>query len=122
MRYGRDLRLLIVGGGIAGLTLAAALEQRGMRAEIVERAHGYGGVGYALSLWPAGLNILNSLGLRAELARIGVPPAMYQATDQRGRSLMRADFADFSSRYGDTLYISRAGLIDTLRAAVRSPI
>ena len=40
MRYGADLKLLIVGGGIAGLTIAAVLEQRGMRAEIVEHARG----------------------------------------------------------------------------------
>lgn len=122
MRYGRDLKLLITGGGIAGLTVAAALEQRGISAEIVERAHGYGGVGYVLGLWPAGLNILNSLGLRDQLAGIGVPPAMYQATDHRGRPMLETSFANFSSRYGDTLYLTRAGLIGTLRAAVRSTI
>ena len=122
MRYGRDLKLLIAGGGIAGLTLAAALEQRGISAEIVERAHGYGGVGYVLGLWPSGLNVLNSLGLRGQLESIGVPPDMYHAIDHRDRPLIDADFGSFSAHYGDTLYISRAGLIDTLRAAVRSPI
>lgn len=122
MRYGRDLKLLIVGGGIAGLTLAAALEQRGIGAEIVERAHGYGGVGYALSVWPAGLNVLNSLGLRDQLAGLGVPPDVYYATDERGRPLIEANFAAFSSQYGDILYMSRASLIDTLRAAVGSPV
>ena len=30
-------RILIVGGGIAGLTLAAALHQQGLSAELVER-------------------------------------------------------------------------------------
>ncbi|HEU5342191.1 NAD(P)/FAD-dependent oxidoreductase [Edaphobacter sp.] len=122
MRYGQDLRLLIVGGGIAGLTLAAALEQRGIGAEIVERAHGYGGVGYALSLWPAGLNVLNSLGLRAHLAGLGVRPDMYQAIDQRGRTLLEANFGSFASQYGDNFYISRASLVDALRAAVSIPV
>lgn len=122
MRYGRELKLLIAGGGIAGLTLAAALEQRGIGTEIIERAHGYGGVGYVLGLWPAGLNILNSLGLRDQLARVGVPPALYQAIDANGRTLLNANFGAFTADYGDTLYISRAGLIDTLRAAIRSPI
>lgn len=122
MRYGADLRLLIVGGGIAGLTVAAALEQRGIRADVIERARNYGGVGFVLGVWPAGLNVLNSLGLRAELTRIGLPPGLYSATDARGRQLMRMSLAAFSTQYGDNLYLSRAGLIDVLRAAVASPI
>lgn len=122
MRYGPELKLLVVGGGIAGLTIVAALEQRGIRADIIERAQGYGGVGYVLSLWPAGLNVLNSLGLRSELARIGIAPGMYYASDRRGNPLMEASFSKFASQYGDSLYLSRAGLIDILRAAVSSPI
>src|SRR5690348_3195499 len=122
MRYGADLRVLIVGGGIAGLTVAAALEQRGMRAEIVERVQNYGGVGFVLGVWPSGLNILTSLGLRAELLRIGLPPGMYHATDTRGRQLIQMSLADFAAQYGDNLYLSRAELIDVLRAAVASPI
>ncbi len=42
IRHGPELRILIVGGGIAGLTAAIALQQRGMHADIVEKAHGYG--------------------------------------------------------------------------------
>ena len=34
----RDLRIAIVGGGIGGLTLALALRQRGLAAEIYEQA------------------------------------------------------------------------------------
>lgn len=37
------MRIRIVGGGIAALTLAALLRQRGLRPQIVERIHGYGG-------------------------------------------------------------------------------
>jgi 2-polyprenyl-6-methoxyphenol hydroxylase-like FAD-dependent oxidoreductase len=122
MRYGNDLRLLIVGGGIAGLTVAAALEQRGMRADIVERAQNYGGVGFVLGVWPAGLNVLNSMGLRAELMRIGLPPGMYHAMDPRSRQLTQMSLGEFAAKYGDNLYLSRAGLIDVLRAAVSSPI
>lgn len=122
MRYGADLRLLVVGGGIAGLTVAAALEQRGMTVEIVERAQNYGGVGFVLGVWPAGLNVLNSLGLRAELMRLGVPPGMYDATEPGGQRLMHTSLGDFAAQYGDNVYLSRAELIGVLRAAVRSPI
>jgi len=39
------LRVLIVGGGIAGLALAAALRQQGLRPLVVERATGEGDEG-----------------------------------------------------------------------------
>jgi 2-polyprenyl-6-methoxyphenol hydroxylase-like FAD-dependent oxidoreductase len=122
MRYGNELKILIAGGGIAGLTIAATLELRGMRAEIVERAKNYGGVGYVLGVWPAGLNVLNSLGLRSELERIGVRPGMYYATRPNGSALIQAKFGEFSAQYGDNFYLGRAELIDVLRKAVASPI
>ncbi|MCY3985910.1 MAG: NAD(P)-binding protein, partial [Candidatus Dadabacteria bacterium] len=54
IRYGPEMRILIVGGGIAGLTLCALLEQRGFSPTVVERAHKYGNVGYVIVLWPSG--------------------------------------------------------------------
>ena len=46
VRYGPEMRVLIVGGGIAGLTLAGLLQQRGFKPTLVERIPEYGSVGY----------------------------------------------------------------------------
>jgi len=43
-------RILIVGGGIAGLTLATALHQRGMRAELIERSPAWHAVGAGIAV------------------------------------------------------------------------
>ena len=42
-------RILIVGGGIAGLTLATALHQQGFRAKLVERSSTWHATGQASS-------------------------------------------------------------------------
>lgn len=122
MRYGSKLRVLIAGGGIAGLTLAAALEQRGIPADVLERAQGYGGVGYVLGLWPSGLNVLYSLGMREALLDISLPCGAYYANDRRDRPLLRADFHEFVQGYGDMFYMERAGLIDMLLGSVQRPV
>lgn len=121
-RYGTQLRLLVAGGGIAGLTLACALEQRGMRADVVERAQDYGGVGYVLGLWPAGSNVLGSLGLREALRRVSLPGGMYYASDGRGRPLMSVDFEDLAPRDDGAAYLARHDLITVLRDALRGPV
>jgi 2-polyprenyl-6-methoxyphenol hydroxylase-like FAD-dependent oxidoreductase len=55
--------VLIVGGGIAGLSLAIALRQRGLSAEIVERADEAAGAGAGLYLLGLGTRALGVLGL-----------------------------------------------------------
>ena len=60
------LRIAIVGGGIGGLTLALALQQCGMEAEVFEQAPELTEVGAAVAL---------SANSTRELRRLGVPGA-----------------------------------------------
>ena len=61
-------RVLIVGGGIAGLALARALHQQGVVSEIIERAASWPAGGTGLYLPGNGLRALAALGL-AGIAR-----------------------------------------------------
>jgi 2-polyprenyl-6-methoxyphenol hydroxylase-like FAD-dependent oxidoreductase len=45
-------RILIVGGGIAGLTLGAALRQRGFSAELIERSASWQAIGAGIAVHP----------------------------------------------------------------------
>ncbi len=56
-------KILIVGGGIAGLTLLACLKKRGITATLIERAPKFETIGYVIGLFPNGLSILKYLGL-----------------------------------------------------------
>ena len=58
VRYGPDMKILIIGGGVAGLTLAGLLQRRGFSPRLVERAPQYGKVGYVIVIWPSGSRVL----------------------------------------------------------------
>jgi 2-polyprenyl-6-methoxyphenol hydroxylase-like FAD-dependent oxidoreductase len=111
------MRILIVGGGIAGLTLAALLRQRGLRPVIVEKAHGYGGVGYVLGLWPVGSRVLHGLGLFDSLRDRSTRMAHYLPCDGQGRPLREYRFDSFSDLYGPVLGVRRSELVEVLRTA-----
>ena len=49
-----QLRTLIIGGGVAGLTLAALMRQRGERPLVIERQKSFDDLGYMLGLYYLG--------------------------------------------------------------------
>ena len=65
------MRVLIVGGGPAGLTLAIALSRRGLRAELVELNPDWTVLGTGLSLGGAPLRALKEVGLAERCVSAG---------------------------------------------------
>ncbi|MFT4265477.1 MAG: flavin-dependent oxidoreductase [Nocardioides sp.] len=59
----RDERIVIVGGGIAGLTLALQLHQRGISCRVYEATPEFRPLGVGISLLPHGAKALIELGL-----------------------------------------------------------
>lgn len=57
------MRTLIIGAGVAGLTLAALMRQRGDTPTIIERDERPASHGYMLGLFPLGGRVLHGLGL-----------------------------------------------------------
>jgi 2-polyprenyl-6-methoxyphenol hydroxylase-like FAD-dependent oxidoreductase len=71
----RGLEAIVVGGGIGGLAAGIALEQRGIRVRVFERAEAPGEIGAGLSLWRNALMALARLGQSTALGAIGLPQA-----------------------------------------------
>lgn len=67
-------RVAIVGAGIGGLTLAIALRERGIPAEVFEQASEMREVGAAVALAANGTRLLERLGLGDELAAVSTEP------------------------------------------------
>ena len=66
--HATGVRTLIIGAGIAGLTLAARLCQQERPPVVVERSASVDR-GYAIGLYPAGSCVLHGLGTYDELTR-----------------------------------------------------
>ncbi len=118
VRYGPEMRVLIVGGGISGLTLAGLLQQRGFRPTVAERAPEYGSVGYIIVLWPSGSRILKGLGLYRKLLDTGLPFSRYNVWNEKGEMLRSYSVETVTEKYGPMISIYRPELINILREAV----
>jgi salicylate hydroxylase len=70
----RPFRVVIVGGGIGGLTAAVALHQRGFEVEVYERSSKLEEVGAGLQVGPNGVKVIRALGLWEKFDAIAFQP------------------------------------------------
>ena len=66
-----NLKVVVIGAGIGGLTAGIALSQAGYDVEVYDRVQDLRPVGAGISLWSNGVKVVNRLGLGAEMAKIG---------------------------------------------------
>src|SRR5215475_10180341 len=70
-------KILIAGAGLGGLATASCLMQAGHDVEIYEQAPALGEIGAGIQISANAMHVLRSLGLDAEIARVGVRPGGY---------------------------------------------
>jgi salicylate hydroxylase len=69
-----SLKALIIGGGIGGLAAGIALDRQGIEVEIFEQAAEPDAAGASLSIGPNAVRLLDEVGLREPLRRVGAVP------------------------------------------------
>ena len=114
--------VIVVGGGIGGLSAAFALARQGLRVRVLERAKEFGEVGAGIQIAPNCTRILHEYGLLDEAKKLGVLPenmVMRDALD--ARELTRLDLRDLARRYGfPYMVIHRSDLHGIFLRAVSS--
>ena len=112
-------RITVLGGGIAGLTVAVALAQRGAAVTVLEQAEAIREVGAGLQISPNGAAVLRALGLGDALAEIGQRSAgVVLRNGADGAEVLRLDLARL--RPGQPYdFVHRADLIGLLANAAR---
>ena len=79
--------VVIAGAGIGGLTLAVALQRRGVRVRVFERANHLTAAGAGIGLPANGVKALQRLGLGEAVAKAGMVVERAVIIDSRGRQL-----------------------------------
>lgn len=77
-RMNNDLRVIIAGAGIGGLTAAACLLGKGYRVRVHEQASALGEVGAGIQTSANAVKVLYALGLRDELEKVAVRPKAFE--------------------------------------------
>lgn len=93
--------VIIIGGGIGGLSAATALASKGVRVRLYERSAEFGEVGAGLQIAPNCTRLLHEYGLLDEAKSLGVlPEAMIMKDAVDGSELTRLDLHDLEREYG----------------------
>jgi FAD-dependent urate hydroxylase len=110
--------ILIVGGGIAGLSAAAALRQKGFDPELVERELEWSALGAGIAIQPNGTRVLQSLGVFAEIEEAGAPLHRFVFCTPQGETLAAIDLQELWRDVGRGVGIERGKLQTSLLSAV----
>ncbi len=82
--------ILIVGGGLGGLTTALALARHGRSACVLEGAPEFGAIGYGIQFGPNVFHVFDRIGLMQQvLAVADSPPAVLMLDALDGKELVR---------------------------------
>jgi FAD-dependent urate hydroxylase len=107
-------RILVVGGGIGGLCLAAALHRQGFAPELVERSPAWPAVGAGIALHANGVRVLRGLGLGEAIDRATAVLPRWTFLDQWGEPLCETDLEALWGEVGPCLGITRVRLQEIL--------
>lgn len=99
-----QLKAIVIGSGMGGLTAAIALKQAGYTVELYDRVRELRPAGAGISLWSNGVKVLNRLGLGQEIARIGGQMDRMTYYSKTGESLTDFSLSPLIDQVGQRPY------------------
>jgi 5-methylphenazine-1-carboxylate 1-monooxygenase len=106
--------VLIIGGGIGGLTLALSLHQAGIGCRVFEAAPAIKALGVGVNLLPHGMRELTELGLQDRLAGIAVETQELRFYNRYGQFIFSEPRGRYAGYEWPQLSIHRADLHEIL--------
>lgn len=119
----KPLKIIIVGGGIGGLSSALALAKIGCDVSVLERAKEFGEIGAGIQIGPNGFHALDKLGVGKKIKETSVHVDalnLMDSTDGKIITSINLD-SDFINHFGNPYrVIHRADLLDELLLACKN--
>lgn len=110
--------VIIIGGGISGLTLALSLHEAGVHCRVFEAAAAFKPLGVGLNLLPHAVRELSALGLQAALARRAVETREMSYYNRYGQFIFSEPRGRFAGYAWPQFSIHRGALHEVLVDAV----
>jgi len=117
-----DRPVLVVGGGIGGLTTALAFGRRGFEVHLFEQAGHFGEIGAGIQLSPNCVRVLFDLGLEQRLRNIAFVPQGTEMRDWKNGNVISTTTLGAAAvrTYGfPYFHVHRADLMEALVARAR---
>lgn len=112
------MRVIIVGAGISGLTLALELDSIGIECQLFEATAELRELGVGLNLMPHAVSRLAALGLEDDLARVAVSAGEWAYFNRFGQLILTRPAGRLAGRAYPHFSIHRADLQGVLYSAV----
>jgi len=115
------MKLLIAGGGIAGLSAALCLQKAGYDVQVFEQAASFADIGAGVQCGANAVKVLDYLGLLAALEAVSVAPLRAEFVDYQSAEILHSiPFGEnYQRRYGAPyLHVHRADLHDVMVRAL----
>src|SRR5689334_13081165 len=90
------MNVVIVGGGICGLSLAVNLKERGIACRVYERAPEIKALGVGITLLPHAMREFSTLGLGSDLLNAGIENRDCQFFNRFGQLIYREKRGKFA--------------------------
>lgn len=114
------MKVIVIGGGIGGMAVGAALARLGITADVYEQAPAIAEVGAGVGLWSNALRSLDALGAGDAIRAACRPLRVVELDNERGDVLSRVDLGVIGGDFARAAchVVPRSILLDALRARV----
>jgi 2-polyprenyl-6-methoxyphenol hydroxylase-like FAD-dependent oxidoreductase len=112
-------RILIVGGSIAGLTVAIALRQHGFSRELIEREPAWRAAAAGIALQPNAMRLLRAFGVGMAVERAGAPLQRFRYCTSQGEVLAEIDLVELWKDVGRGAGLERTKVQEVLLGALK---